>query len=395
MSLETSWPAPGGTPSAEHCSHGGRLFERVGSTLDHPEARETCVPADVLDAWYPPAPAVVRAVEDNLAWLLHTSPPCRADGLRERLAAHLGLPSRHLMVGAGSSDLIFRLMPMLFKGRRVGIVSPAYGEYAHVLTANGNAEVVRIHAGNDHFTHTASHLLSEVERHRLDGLCLINPCNPTGQVLAPEQMDALVTRLPASCTLVVDETYIGYVGRESSLAARACQLPNLVVIESLSKIFAFSGIRAGVAVGTEALASALERELATYHIGTITTLAVARALDEGAYYQARLQETRSLRSDLRQALDASGLFTAVLPSAINAVLVDCGPARGAEALRVSLADQGVYVRNIEDQGLTEAQRDRFLRIAVLDAARNARTVAALHAIRREGLVAGPTAGAQA
>lgn len=43
---------------AKHAVHGGDFFEAVGVRLDHLENVEQVVNADVLDAWYDPAPAV-------------------------------------------------------------------------------------------------------------------------------------------------------------------------------------------------------------------------------------------------------------------------------------------------------------------------------------------------
>ncbi|HEV3438538.1 MAG TPA: GNAT family N-acetyltransferase [Gemmata sp.] len=50
----------------EHCYHGGAFFEAVGETFKTLERSTKVINADVLDAWFPPAPAVVSVVKEYL-----------------------------------------------------------------------------------------------------------------------------------------------------------------------------------------------------------------------------------------------------------------------------------------------------------------------------------------
>jgi hypothetical protein len=53
------WPA-------EACYHGGQFFQAIGTEFDSLDRRRQIVNADVLDAWYPPAPAVLDALRSQL-----------------------------------------------------------------------------------------------------------------------------------------------------------------------------------------------------------------------------------------------------------------------------------------------------------------------------------------
>ena len=72
------------------CFHGGAFFGAIGADFSSLERRHSIINADVLDAWFPPAPAVIESLREHLPWLMRTSPPTTCEGLvrpSRRLAA--------------------------------------------------------------------------------------------------------------------------------------------------------------------------------------------------------------------------------------------------------------------------------------------------------------------
>ncbi len=368
-----------------YCKHGGRMHETIGDTFSFPEKRNDCIPADVLDAWYPPHSSVTQFLIENMNWLVGTSPPCRMDALRVEVANYLDIPSPNLLLGSGSSDLIFRIMTSLFprsnssthfqtshshENKRIGIVSPCYGEYAHVASKLCGLEIFRIYSESDQFTLSARRILDEVQSKSLKALCLVNPCNPTGQYLPIEEMTLLVMELPGSCLLIVDETYIEFVGRRHSLAKLALSRKNLIVIESFSKFFALSGVRVGCAISHPDLTSRLEETFPTYQLSNFAIGALSKSLKQIPYYHEKVEETHKLQKELSKMLLEIHFVERVLPSTINSVLIKVKEQHSAEKIRIALGDLSIFVRNISEQGLKTEDCDRYLRIAVLDQARN-------------------------
>jgi hypothetical protein len=118
------------------CYHGGAFFEAIGPSFDRLERAHEVINADVLDAWFPPAPGALAALREHLPWLARTSPPSTCDGLIEAISRTRGVPSECLVPGSGSSDLIYRaLLKWLTPASRVLLLEPTYGEYAHVSGA--------------------------------------------------------------------------------------------------------------------------------------------------------------------------------------------------------------------------------------------------------------------
>src|SRR5262245_15988976 len=89
------------------CFHGGAFFEAIGEEFADLGRRHAVINADVLDAWFPPAPSVGAALAEDLPWLVRTSPPTHASGLIRAVARARGVPPACVLTGAGSSDLIF------------------------------------------------------------------------------------------------------------------------------------------------------------------------------------------------------------------------------------------------------------------------------------------------
>lgn len=81
--------------------------------------------ADVLDAWFPPSPTVLATLQENLPWLLQTSPPTHAEGLIRVIARTRGVLEACILPGAGSSSLIFlALRQWLTSTSRVLLLDP-------------------------------------------------------------------------------------------------------------------------------------------------------------------------------------------------------------------------------------------------------------------------------
>src|SRR5688500_3403450 len=105
LSPSPSWPA--GSFLGEPCYHGGAFFDEVGADFRSLDRRHGIINADVLDAWFPPSPAVGDALRDDLDWLLRTSPPTQCEGLVAAIGEARRLDPASIVVGAGSSDLVF------------------------------------------------------------------------------------------------------------------------------------------------------------------------------------------------------------------------------------------------------------------------------------------------
>ncbi len=364
----------------EACFHGGAFFEAVGETFETLERRERVINADVLDAWFPPAPGAMRALEEHLPWLLRTSPPTDGRGLARTLSEVRGVPAESLVLGAGSSSLIYlAFQRWLTASSRVLLPDPTYGEYAHILerVLGCRTDTLRLSPG-DGFRLPVEELLSRLRRRRYDLLVLVNPNNPTGRLLRRDEMERLLDEVPPHTRVWIDEAYIDYAGSGESVettAAIAARWGNVVVCKSLSKVYALSGARAAYLCAPAALARELRAWTPPWAVSLPAQVAAVAALRDPAYYARRYAETAELRQGLASLARALP-GVEVLPGLANWILCRLPP-EGADAATVCerCRASDVFLR---DAGATSAVLGRHaLRIAVKDEAANRRVVAAV------------------
>lgn len=359
------------------CYHGGVSFSAIGEDFATLERRHTIVNADVLDAWFPPAPGVVSTLQTHLPWLLQTAPPTDCAGMLSAIATARGVPIECLIPGAGSSDLIFRaFLSWLSPSSRVLLLDPTYGEYAHILERIIGCSVHRLALSPEEDFALSPERLAEAASDNFDLIVLVNPNNPTGTFLPSARLIPLLQSLPISTKVWVDEAYVDYLGSQATLEKYAAQSENAIVCKSLSKGLALSGARAAYLVAPPNLARELRRLTPPWVVSLPAQVATVHALQAPAYYAARYAETHTLRDTLHAALQAALPDIRFVSSPANWILAHL-PHSGPTASQVvaQCQAQEVFLRDTSSMG--ERAGKYLLRIAVKDAERNQRILCTL------------------
>lgn len=357
--------------------HGGASFDAIGSDFADLSRRHGIVDADVLDAWYEPAPAVLATMREHLPWLVKTSPPTHGDGLRAAIAQRHGLSPQHVLIGGGTSALMFLAFPRLVaRGERVAILDPMYGEYRHIFANVIGADVVTCELDESRgFRPDPAAIAAQVAASGAKLLVMVNPNSPTGVVLGADGLRRLLTLLPAEVRVWIDETYIDFVPEVPTAEALVGADRRLVVAKSMSKFFALSGLRVGYLCADPGLLADLETFNPPWSAGLLAQCAAVLALREYPWYRERAAETHRLRDHLAAAIDTiPGLRT--FPSTTNFLLFTTDHLPAAD-LVARCRTHGVYLRDCAS--LSPRFGTRFLRTAVKDPASNARILTALRA----------------
>ncbi|WP_068928671.1 pyridoxal phosphate-dependent aminotransferase [Planobispora rosea] len=368
-SLETPF-----LPAAGVCDHGGTSIEVLGRRFDTLSSHGDVVPADVLDAWFPPAPGAVAALAAHQDWIARTSPPAQAEGLIEEIGARRNLPAEAVAVGAGSSDLIFRAFRgWLDASSRVLLMDPSYGEYAHVAERVIGCRADRFALRREEGWRIDPDRLADALREPYDLVVVVNPNNPTGVHLEADDLREVLATAPGGTRFWIDEAYVGYAGPGQSLEPYAATADNTVVCTSLSKMYALSGLRAAYLTASEQIAAEVRRWTPPWAVSLPAQIAAVHALRDPGYYAGRWARTGMLRAELAAALASIDEDVHVKESAANFVLLTLrrgGP--GAARLVRRCRGQGVFLRDLSP--MSPVFEGRTARIAVRDAAANARIV---------------------
>ena len=348
------------------CFHGGASFGAIGDEFDTLSRRDEIINADVLDAWYPPSPRVVSALQDHLAWLTRTSPPAGCTGMLRSIARVRAVDERCLVPGGGSSALVFlALRQWLTRSSRVLLVDPTYGEYAHVLERVIGCQVERFRLRREEQYDLNLAEFARAMSKNFDLVVLVNPNSPTGRHVPGVELRSILSQAPDTTRIWVDETYVDYVGAAESLEPFAASSTNVVVCKSMSKVYALSGLRAAYLCGPHHLMEELRGITPPWAVGLPAQVAAVHALNDPHYYELQYRETHHQRRRLMSDLSALGFD--VVPGTANFLLCHV-PEAGTTAaeLRERCRARNLFLRDVTDTGV----RTDAVRIAVKDGATN-------------------------
>jgi len=356
----------------EHGVHGDRLVPggAPGLAVDAGACAagvhgDRLVPEGALDFAvnvHSPMPAHVREALDRALDRAASYPDAAAG--RAAAATRHRRPAGEALVTAGATDA-FHLLARVVRARLACVVHPGFSEPEAALRAAGVPVAHAVRRATDGWR-----LDPSAVDERADVVVVGNPNNPTGTLDDPERVAGLCR--PGRVT-VVDEAFMDFVEDEWSLAGRR-DLPGLVVVRSVTKLWGLAGVRAGYLLGPPGLVA---RCAAARPPWATSSLALAAVEVCAADERHRRQVAREVAA-AREAL-AAGLRTlpgvTVHAGAANFLLlgVPDGP-----AVRARLLDRGIAVRPPTFPGLDPDH----LRVAVRDQERNALLLKTLEEVLR-------------
>ncbi|HXL59176.1 MAG TPA: aminotransferase class I/II-fold pyridoxal phosphate-dependent enzyme, partial [Mycobacterium sp.] len=176
-------------------------------------------------------------------------------------------------------------------GDRVAIASPGYPCYRNILSALG-CEVVEILCGPDTRFQPTARMLADLDP-PVQGVIVASPANPTGTVIAPEELSAIASWCERSgVRLISDEVYHGLVYEGAPATSCAWQTSrDAVVVNSFSKYFAMTGWRLGWLLVPQELQRAVDCLTGNF---TICPPALAQAAAVAAFTPESVAEADAL-----------------------------------------------------------------------------------------------------
>jgi aspartate/methionine/tyrosine aminotransferase len=261
--------------------------------------------------------AVKRALDaDTLGYTLALGMP----ELRQRIASlyrtWYGLtvdPARVVVTSGSSAAFVLSFLTLFDVGAKVGLPSPGYPCYRHVLSALGQQSIILDTNARSRWMPTLLQIAQAIERDHLSGLLIASPANPTGTMLEPDRL-AAIARLcrDRGVWFISDEIYHGL----SYGMADRCALEfsdEAIIINSFSKYFSMTGWRVGWMVVPERLISAVERLAQNLYISppAVAQVAAIGAFDGIDELEANKRVYRANRDLLLVGMPAAGLVDLV------------------------------------------------------------------------------------
>lgn len=262
--------------------------------------------------------------------------------LRESLAAYLGygLAKEHMWAANGSNEVIQQILQAFGgPGRSVLGFMPTYSMYPILASGTGTHWV----AGDrdDDFELSAERVVDWISRIQPDVVLLCAPNNPTGTPLSIDVIRAAYEAAPGM--VVVDEAYAEFMPGEAPSAISLLKgRERLIVSRTMSKAFAFAGVRLGYLAADPAVADALRLVRLPYHLSALTQAAATAALAHADEMLAMVNQIRAQRDRISSSLTQLGYRP--YRSGSNFVLF--GGVEVPQALFTALLAEGILIRDV-------------------------------------------------
>ncbi|VGO13229.1 Putative phenylalanine aminotransferase [Pontiella desulfatans] len=313
-----------------------------------------------------PSPMAIEAMQEAIPEM-HRYPDGGAFYLKQKLAGNLGVAPENLLFGCGSNELIVFLCHVFMEqGKNLVMGAEAFAVY-FLANAMYQGETIRVPMP-EHVHDLDAMLAAITPETRL--VCICNPNNPTGTMVAPDAIDAFIEKLPDHVVAVFDEAYFEVMPDDMKpdvLKHIRAGKKNVLVLRTFSKAYGLAGLRIGYAVAHPELINLLNKVRQPFNANLMAQAAAMAALDDIPH----IVETREMVFQglkfFEEELPKIGVET--VPSGANFILVKTG--NGREVF-LELQKRKVIVRPMDPYGLGD-----FIRITIGTPEQNQFTLDAL------------------
>lgn len=264
--------------------------------------------------------------------------------LREKIASMFGLTKEHVVIGAGSSELLgfTSLWAALQKGNAVApdpifrLWMPAARKVGLPvklvpLTASKVTDLQRIKDTMDSST-------------KMIYIC--NPANPTGTIIPAAELETFIKDIAPKCIILLDEAYTEF-SDEPSMAKLVNDYPNLVIAKTFSKIHGMAGARVGFVLAHPQTVKQINdlQPWANAGAGAVSLAGALASLDDKNFTVFCKSENQNARSVFYKALEKAGM--PYIPSHTSFVYFDSTP-YGKDVRQLLESNQIIGARTFEE-----------------------------------------------
>jgi len=210
-------------------------------------------------------------------------PDITAKLLKSKLSDYVSLPVDFIEVYNGSDDALKDIITV-FVDRETHVLSyqPSYTQVNTFITTN-TENYMKVNIKNPLGEHEYDFNYCKVA----NVVYLVNPNNPTGKLLAVDEIEKLLKTYPDTL-FIVDEAY--YEFAKQSCSHLVVSHKNLIVTRTFSKAFGLASVRLGYCMGHPDTLSHLRKIRNGKAVNSLAQLCGVAALDDLDYLDSRIDE---------------------------------------------------------------------------------------------------------
>lgn len=300
-------------------------------------------------------------------------PDSNSTALRGVIASHYDVESGNVVVGNGSTELMYLFAEtFLRKGEVAVIPAPTFGEYESAVRKAG--ETPKFVKMPKNLNLDAQQFIGEMADAKIVFLC--NPNNPTSKLIPHNTLTAILKAALAQDTLVfLDEDFLEFVenGEPHSLISKINDYPNLFVLRSFTKIYGLTGLRVGYGIAQKEIINYLACAKIPWNVNCVAQAAAAAALQDEEHLRVTRELIATEKAWLQGELRKISGFKFILPDA-NFFFIDTRQSGfKASELKRRMLSLGILIRDCTSfRGLDEF----YIRVAVKTHNENVRLIEA-------------------
>ena len=346
--------------------HGGNIYglaQRLG-----------CSPADISDMSanvnpLGPMPALMDHLREHLT-AIAALPEVDAGGIVDAFARAHDVDPAQVMAGNGSTQLIY-LIPRAISAQTALVVGPTYADYGDACTMNGVACEHVVCPRNAGFAPDMAAIARQATGKDLVFFC--NPNNPTGVLTDRAAITKLCRRMPDTVFLI-DESYLPFADAPEAATMLHSELPNVMVLNSMSKAFRIPGLRIGFVKAPPVLMEKLAPYALPWSVNSLAQTAVMWLMTHDNQVAKFLETTRAMITAEKTRMMATiepNTGIRCFASATSFLLMELPEGLSAPRVWQYMADRRILIR---DCGNFIGLSDRFIRISLKSEAENRRAI---------------------
>lgn len=212
--------------------------------------------------------------------------------LTDVLAKKIGVNNDQIIFGTGSSDIILMISrAFIVPGDETVMADETFSQYKHNVEIE-NAKLVEVPLKDG--KHDLPEMLAAItEKTKVLWIC--NPNNPTGTIIAHEDLLSFLTQVPKHVLVVLDEAYGEYVVDPDFTDGVKLldQFENLVVLRTFSKVYGLAANRIGYGVGNASVIRTINQVREPFNTGRLAQVAAKASLLDDAFLEKCRHENRA------------------------------------------------------------------------------------------------------
>ena len=334
------------------------MIDGHGGNIYHLAQRLGCRPAEISDMSanvnpLGPMPELMHYLKASLTVIL-ALPEVDAGGIVDAFSRFHGIDPAQVLAGNGSTELIY-LIPRALEAKKALVVGPTYADYRDACTMNQVSCDHLICREKDNFVPDMQAIREAAATADLVFFC--NPNNPTGALVARSDIDALCRSLPDT-VFVIDESYLPFAPLPADASMITSDLPNVMVLNSMSKAFRIPGLRIGFVKAPEPLLQRLVPFALPWSVNSLAQAAVQWLMDHPEQVNPFLATTRNMTEIEKRRIEESIYQKTSIhcfPSATSFILMRLPEGLDAPTVWRYMADQRILIRDCTNFiGLSDA-----------------------------------------